>query len=109
VVVVAVQNHVVGHGVCTDQAELFPVLGDVCHAHGTDLTWGPARNLLAVEDDRAGNDTAQTRNGLDQLALTVTLDPGNPDNLSCTDIEVDSVQRPGPPIIVDDQIQTVST
>src|SRR5680860_866847 len=68
------------------------VLGDVSDARFTNLAGMPVTDVLVLQEESACGRFAHTHDGLDQLSLAVTLDPGDAQHLTGVDGQADVVQ-----------------
>src|SRR3546814_8566851 len=71
------------------EAVVSAVLGHIADAGLETLASAVAGDVLAVEQDLSGVRLDQAEQRLDQLGLSVALDPGDPDDLAGPDLERD--------------------
>jgi hypothetical protein len=76
-----------------------PVLGDVTDAHVDHLARRLVRRVAAADADPPRAHGAQPGDRVDQLALTVGVDAGEPDDLAPTHGEADAAQRLEPAVV----------
>src|SRR5207302_1908168 len=87
------ENEVVGDGEREDEAFDPAILGDVRHAARARALGIVSRDVYAADADRAGRHFAQAEQTLGELALSVTADAGDAQDLARADLEVDAAQR----------------
>ena len=101
---VVVQRDVLGERELEHEAAPLAVLGDVAHAGVEHLARGVVRDVLAVDLDSAAGRVPQAGERLDQLALAVAVDAGEPDDLPRPHLERDAAHRLEPAVVLDVQV-----
>ena len=101
---VLAHQEIVRHGGVSADAGGQPVFRNVGQTHSPDFSRGPARHILAADQDLSLRRRAHARNGLQELALAVALDGGNAQNLSCPDGKGNIPDRLQAPVVIDLQV-----
>ena len=76
-----------------DRTFAKPLIGDVGNALLPPLSDAAARDVLAAQQDRAGDGGALTGEHFGQVLLPVAIDAGNAEHFSGPEIEADVLQR----------------
>src|SRR3546814_5738692 len=84
---VEVEDEVLADAELGHEAVVSAVLGHIADAGLGTLASAVAGDVLAVEQDLSGVRLDQAEQRLDQLGLSVALDPGDPDDLAGPDLE----------------------
>ena len=94
-VVVAVEDHVLGHGEVGDHAAGGAVLRHEAQARPQAPVHAEAGDVALAEADGSGRRPGQAQDHLPQLGLAVALDPGHAEDLAGGHLETDVVEQDG--------------